>query len=114
LWNKCNTCHIYESQTLLLFLGSSYLCEICYANRKDPTWNKAKTWALRFKIREDSNLSDEERQAQKEYEIEKEFIAAKIRDEIKNAKPLDKSYWANTYDPNKPRAGDYNPNRKKK
>jgi hypothetical protein len=76
---------------------------LCYEHRKEPGWNKRKAWAIRYTIRDAekkyANLTPKQKQAAKEWEIECEFIRAKIADEIKNAKPLDKSYWANTFDP---------------
>ena len=92
---------------MLLFLGSIFLCVECYNHRNDPGWNSRKAWAARYKRKEEdekyANLTPEQRQAMKEWEIDCEFWKAKIAEEIKNAKPLDPSYWANTFDPNTPK-----------
>jgi hypothetical protein len=108
-WNQCQTCKIFESQSVLLFLGSVYLCVICYEHRHDKKWNKKSAWALRYQQRKTANLSIEQKKALKEWNEDCAAWKARIAMEIRNATPLPKSYWAHTFDYSSGRSGNYIP-----
>ena len=67
----------------LLFLGSCFICSLCYDNRSESGWTKQKAWSIRYRKKEEderyASLTPAQKQAAKEWEIEKEFIRERIQ-----------------------------------
>jgi hypothetical protein len=86
-----------------MFLGSVYLCVSCYDHRNDKGWNKKIAWSLYYQRRKNDSLTNEQKQALKDAETERQKIKVEIKEMLEQLTPLDPSYWATTFDANKPK-----------